>query len=143
MPKSLHMLIAEQLKKPPMPVQPKKALHNGNNNVTNVTETVKKPKKGLSNKRKPTGEFKLFKEIAEKRSKNGIDVIALHVDEKTGKDCKKPIKLVYLRPENFSHTIPKGRDNSLRLVESNIEIVSRAWHYREHNGGILREVYKN
>lgn len=106
MPKSLHMLIAEQLKRPPMPTQPKKALHNDNNNVTNVTETVKKPKKGLSNKRKPTGEFKLFKEIAEKRSKNGI-VIAKHVNEKTGKDCTKPIKLTDLMPENFSHTIPK------------------------------------
>jgi hypothetical protein len=86
--------------------------------------------------------MELFKKIALKRSKNGI-VIAKHVNETTGQECTKPIKLSDLGPENFSHTIPKGRDSSLRLVESNIEIVSRAWHYREHNGGILREVYKN
>ena len=86
--------------------------------------------------------WSFLKKIALKRSKNGI-VIAKHVNETTGQECTKPIKLSDLGPENFSHTIPKGRDSSLRLVESNIEIVSRAWHYREHNGGILREVYKN
>ncbi len=139
---SIHMQMQKLLKKEPMKEQPKEALHNKLNNVTKVQQTEKKPKKGLSNKRKPTGELELFKEIAREQEVNG-QVIAKHIDEKTGKECTKLIRTEHLGPENFSHTIPKGREKSLRLDKSNIEIVSRAWHYKEHNWGTLRVKYKN
>lgn len=139
---SIASRLKAQLKRPAMASQPKEALHNKLNNVTKVQQTEKKPKKWLSNKRKPTGELELFKEIAREQEVNGA-VIAKHIDEKTGKECTKLIRTEHLGPENFSHTIPKGRDQSLRLDKSNIEIVSRAWHYKEHNWGILRVKYKN
>lgn len=132
----------EMLKTKPPVKELKKALHTDNNHVTNIKPTEKKKKKWLPAKRKPTGEFSLFKEIAKERA-IGDYVIAKHIDEKTGKECTKKIKLVNLRPENFSHTIPKSRWEEYRLDPDNIEIVSRAWHYKEHNGGTLREKFKN
>ncbi len=139
---SIHMQMQKLLKTKPPEKELKKALHMDNNHVTNVKPTEKKKKKWLSIKRKPTGEFSLFKEIAEQRSSKWY-VIAKHIDEKTWKQCTKPIKLVDLWPENFSHTIPKSRGEEYRLDPDNIEIVSRAWHYKEHNWGILRVKYKN
>lgn len=139
---SIASRLREQLKRPPMSSQPKKALHNQLNNVTNVTETVKKPKKWLSNKRKPTGEMVVFKEMAMEQEVNGY-VIAKHIDEDTGEECTKLIRVEDLRPENFSHDQSKKQRPDLRLDKKNIFIVSRAYHHKEHTGKILRVKYKN
>lgn len=135
--KALHLLIAEQLKKPPMAKMPEKALHNQLNNVTNVRPTEKKVKG-----KKPTWELALFKEIAREQEVNWC-VIAKHIDEDTEEECTKLIKVEDLWVENFSHIKPKGMNKDLRLDKSNIEIVSRAWHFKEHNGWTLRVKYKN
>lgn len=140
MPLSIHMQMAKLLKKPPMKEQPKKALHNQLNNVTNVKPTEKKKKKWLSNKRKPTGELELFKQIARDQEQNWA-VIAKHIDIK-GNECTKYIRVEDLKPENFSHIIPKSRGEEYRLDPENIEIVSRAWHFYEHNKQILVEAIK-
>jgi hypothetical protein len=125
------MLIAEQLKKPPMSSQPKKALHNDLNNVTSVRPSEKKTKG-----RKATGELELFKEIAREQEVNGA-VIAKHMDEK-GNVCTKLIRTTDLKPENFSHIIPKSRGEKYRLDKKNIEIVSFAFHFYEHNKQICK-----
>ena len=57
--------------------------------------------------RKPTGEWELFVKIWLKRP-----------HECTGCEAK----LYVMKAENFSHTIRKGEDESLRLEEQNIEI---------------------
>lgn len=121
MPKSLHLQIAEQLKKAPMSSQPKKALHNALNNVTNVKPTEKK-KKG----RQKTGELELFLEIAEERQVNGI-VTAKHILP-DWTETTKDIKLSDLTVSNFAHIISKKQRKDLQLDKDNIMIVSMAYH---------------
>lgn len=125
MPKSLHLLIQEQLKKPAMSSQPKKALHNGLNNVTSVKPSEKK-KKG----RQPTWEAEVFEQIKEERSIWGW-VVAKHITFKDDPDwfeTTKKIKVKDLTPMNFAHILSKKQRPELRLEKSNIEIVSMAWH---------------
>lgn len=96
-----------------------------------------KTKKGY----KPTGELELFKQIAREQEVNGA-VIAKHMD-KDGNKCTKMIRVEDLKVENFSHIIPKSRGEKYRLDKDNIEIVSRAWHFFEHNQQILKIEYPN
>ncbi len=131
------MLIAEQLKKPPMASQPKKALHNELNNVTNVKPSEKKVKG-----RKPTWEMALFKEIALEQEQDGY-VVAKHIDEVTWEECTKLIRMEDLWLENFSHDQSKKHRPDLRLDKNNIKIVSRAFHHHEHTGKICRTKFPN
>lgn len=127
---ALHMQIAAMLKKPPLPSGPKRALHMGN-----TPEKTKK--KGY----KPTGELALFKEIAREQEVNG-EVVAKHMD-KDGNECTKTIRVEDLKPENFSHILGKWMHPEKRLDKENIEIVSRAWHFFEHNQQVLQVEYPN
>jgi hypothetical protein len=72
------------------------------------------------NKRKPTGELAVFKEIAEERD---------HQCEV--QDCGTWI--AKLSPENFHHDKTKGSHPELKLDKTNIKIVCFDCHYTIHN----------
>lgn len=108
--------------------------------IRQVCKTTPKEKKW------DTGEFKLFKKIAEERAywDNYIAryVKALHIYPDWWLGYKN-ILLTDLTPTNFSHTIPKSRWEKYRLDPNNIEIVSMAWHHYEHTRQILKVDYPN
>lgn len=104
--------------------------------IRQVCKTIPKQKKGA------TGEFELFKKIAEERANWRDYVFAEHIFP-NGEPWKKPIFLTDLTPTNFSHTIPKSRWEKYRLDPNNIEIVSRAWHHYEHTKQVLKVDYPN
>lgn len=105
-------------------------------------------------KKWPTGEFELFKKIAEQRAIE-IDwvkwVMAKHIATvivMAGMDnetpyCYKFIPMNKLTPWNFDHKIPKSRGKEYRLDPENIEIVSVAWHFWKTNWQILKIDYPN
>lgn len=109
-----------------------------------------KSKKQYVYRPKATGEGKIFDEIkvercflAEYKWRMESCVRARDYDLKTKKEIVKIIPIRLLTHWNFSHIIPKWRDESKRLDKSNIEIVSMRWHYREHNGWNLMTDYEN
>lgn len=71
------MLLAAELKRPPLPSGPKRALYMGNT-------PEKEKKKGY----KPTGELAVFREIAKERSEDGY-VLAKHIDAEKNECTKK------------------------------------------------------
>lgn len=104
--------------------------------------------KGLpqKEKKKKTGEFELFKKIAEERSilvaGDMRYVKAKHLD----KEWKEDVKAIFLEdltPTNFSHIKPKWMYPELRLDPSNIELVSRAFHEWQHTQQIAQVEYPN
>lgn len=88
-----------------------------------------------------TGEWKLFEQIKQDRQINWF-VTAKHRDF-NGKECTKQIHVDNLTHWNFSHIKGKGMNKELRLDPENIEIVSVAYHFYEHNQQILKVHYKN
>ena len=60
-----------------------------------------------------------------------------------GKETTKRIHIDDLTHWNFSHIKSKGMNKSLRLDPDNIEIVSVAFHFYEHNKQILKVHYVN
>jgi len=113
----------------------------------NKKERSKKP---YTYRPKPTGEKKLFDQIAIERSfvtewRGQLEscVRARDYDIDTGEEIEKIIPIRLLTHWNFAHIIAKGKDKSKRLDKSNIEIVSMRWHYREHNGWNLMTEYLN
>lgn len=96
-------------------------------------------------KKKATGELEIFKKIAEDNKMEmywAFWVWAKHIDS-DGLECRKFIKMGDLWPVNFSHKIPKSRWEKYRLDPDNIEIVSFAFHFHEHNKQILKVYYPN
>ena len=95
-------------------------------------------------KPKATGELELFKKIALERSywDEYKWCMAKHLSI-DGQECEKPIALEDLQPINFAHIKPKGMFPELRLDPSNIEIVSKRYHFYEHNQQILQEDSRN
>ncbi len=96
-------------------------------------------------KEKKTGELELFREIAFSKAIMcwWVEwVLAKHRDT-DWLECTKFIPLHFLTPTNFSHIKNKGMHKDLRLEESNIELVSTAYHFYEHNKQILKVYYPN
>lgn len=72
-------------------------------------------------------ELDFFIEIAIERSRNWI------VFAKDVWWIMKAIRLTDLKPSNFSHKFPKWKYPELRYEKNNIEIVTFAYHFEEHN----------
>jgi hypothetical protein len=68
--------------------------------------------------------------------------MAKHIDT-DGLECKKFIPLHFLTPTNFSHIKNKWMNKELRLDPDNIEIVSLAYHFYEHNKQVIKIYYPN
>ena len=110
--------------KSPKEKRDKKAYLKAKNSIRAIWKVPKKEKKG------PTGEFKMFLDIAEKKARDENTypcVIAKHITIK-GIVTEKWIHMDNLTPTNFSHIKPKGMNEDLRLDPNNVEIVSRAYH---------------
>lgn len=88
---------------------------------TSLERNKNKSKKPLSNKRKPTGELDLFKEIWEERP---------HISEISG----EPLREFDVR--YFSHILPKSTFPLYRLRKENILLKTpeehNAWQFKQH-----------
>lgn len=93
-------------------------------------------------KKPPTGEFELFKKIADEACWESNFCHARHIFP-DGTIWWKIINKNDLTPTNFSHKIPKSRWEKYRLDPDNIEIVSMAYHNYEHTKQILKIDYPN
>lgn len=120
----------------------KKQFQKEKNSIRVIGRVPEKEKKW------PTGEFELFKKIADERkfyyawSDSEWYVDAKHINQ-DWMLTRKVIKLENLTPTNFSHTIPKSRGEQYRLDPDNIEIVSRAYHEWHHTKQIPKLEYIN
>lgn len=116
-------------------------------NAIRVIGKMPEPEKATwSQKKKWTGEKKLFEQVAINRTRYTSTgrpyVVATHMSV-MGEICEKRIFIENLNHMNFHHEKAKGMNKELRLVEENIQIVSFAYHFWLHNKQIYRLFRKN